>query len=105
VALRRALANLIDNAVRYGGGAEVALSEADGAVVVDVADRGPGIPEADRERVFAPFVRLDESRSRETGGTGLGLAVARTILRGHGGDVTLHDRPGGGLVVRATLPA
>lgn len=104
VALRRALANLIDNAVRYGGGAEVTLGETGGGIAFEVADRGPGIPEADRERVFGPFVRLEESRSRDTGGTGLGLSVARTILRGHGGDVTLHDRPGGGLIVRALLP-
>jgi len=105
VALRRALANLIDNAVRYGGGAEVTLGETGGGVAFEVADRGPGIPEAERERVFAPFVRLEESRSRDTGGTGLGLSVARTILRGHGGDVTLRDRPGGGLIARAILPA
>ncbi len=69
-----------------------------------MADRGPGIPEALREKVFDPFFRVEGSRSRETGGTGLGLAVARNAVRNHGGDITLADRPGGGLVVRVVLP-
>ena len=103
-ALGRALANLIDNAVKYGGEADVAMSDSADEVVVRVADRGPGIPEADREKVFAPFYRLEASRSRDTGGTGLGLALARNIVRGHGGDITLEDRDGGGLVARVTLP-
>jgi signal transduction histidine kinase len=105
VALRRAFANLIDNAVRYGGEAAVTLIDTEGGVEVTVADRGPGIPEDRREDVFAPFFRLEGSRSRETGGTGLGLAVARTIIHGHGGDIALEDRPGGGLIVRVSLPA
>jgi signal transduction histidine kinase len=71
---------------------------------VEVADRGPGIPPASREQVFSPFFRLDSSRSRETGGTGLGLAVARDAVRRHGGDITLHARPCGGLVARVVLP-
>ncbi len=104
IALRRAFANLIENAVKYGGGAEVTLAETGGEVVVTVADRGPGIPEALREKVFDPFFRVEGSRSRETGGTGLGLAVARNAVRHHGGDITLSDRPGGGLVVRVVLP-
>jgi signal transduction histidine kinase len=104
VALGRALANLIDNAVKYGGKAEVALRDGAGDVAIEVADRGPGIPADQRERVFAPFFRLEQSRSRETGGTGLGLALARNIVRGHGGEITLHDREGGGLVVRVVLP-
>jgi signal transduction histidine kinase len=104
VALNRAFANLIDNAVKYGGGAEVGLEERADDVVIIVADRGPGIPAERREQVFAPFFRLEESRSRETGGTGLGLALARTIVRGHGGDITLEDREGGGLVARVVLP-
>ncbi len=103
-ALKRAFANLVDNAVKYGGGAEIGLSTADGLAVVEIADRGPGIPEAEREKVFAPFYRLERSRSRETGGSGLGLAVARSILRGHGGDIALAARPGGGLTARAALP-
>jgi signal transduction histidine kinase len=104
VALRRAFANLIDNAVRYGGEATVTLDDRDDEIAVSVADRGPGIPEAMREKVFTPFFRLEGSRSRETGGTGLGLAVARAVVRRHGGDVTLEDRPGGGLLARVTLP-
>jgi signal transduction histidine kinase len=104
VALRRAFANLIDNAVRYGREATVSLDDQGDEVLVTVADRGPGIPEAMREKVFTPFFRLEGSRSRETGGTGLGLAVARAVVRRHGGDVTLADRPGGGLVARVTLP-
>jgi signal transduction histidine kinase len=103
-ALGRALANLIDNAVKYGGEAKVDLSGGDDEVVILIADRGPGIPEDEREKVFAPFYRMEESRSRETGGTGLGLALARDIVRGHGGDITFEDRDGGGLVARVVLP-
>ena len=72
--------------------------------MIVVEDEGPGIPEAERERVFEPFVRLDESRSAETGGIGLGLAIARSIVRGHGGDIALEDRPEGGLRVKVRLP-
>ncbi len=104
VALRRAFANLIDNAIKYGGEAQVALSETEKAVAVRIDDRGPGIPEDQRERVFAPFYRMERSRSRETGGAGLGLAVARSIVRAHGGDIALDARPGGGLRVTVTLP-
>jgi len=104
VALRRAFANLLDNALRYGEAADVTLSETAGALTVDIADRGPGIPPALREKVFEPFYRIEGSRSRDTGGTGLGLAVARSIVRGHGGEITLTDRDGGGLVVRVELP-
>jgi signal transduction histidine kinase len=105
VALRRAFANLVENAVRYGGTAEVLLTREDGDVVLTVADRGPGIAPELHERVFVPFYRVEGSRSRETGGMGLGLSTARTTVRGHGGDVTLRDREGGGLVVRVVLPA
>jgi signal transduction histidine kinase len=73
-------------------------------VTVEVDDEGPGIPQEDHERVFAPFVRLDASRSRDTGGTGLGLTIARTIARAHGGDVSLANRPDGGLRVTISLP-
>lgn len=105
VAMRRAFANLIGNALKYGGEADVSAAGSEGAVTVEIADRGPGIPAAMREQVFAPFFRLEGSRSRETGGNGLGLSVARSIVRRHGGDITLHDRDGGGLLVRVTLPA
>ena len=104
VALRRAFANLIDNAVRYGGSCRVALEADDSLVTVSVSDRGPGIPEDRREDVFRPFFRLESSRSRETGGTGLGLAVARSIVHRHGGEITLVDREGGGLIVQIVLP-
>jgi signal transduction histidine kinase len=105
VALRRAMANLIDNAVTYGRVAEVGLQGDRVAVRLTIEDRGPGIPAAAREQVFQPFFRLEASRSRATGGTGLGLAVARTVVHRHGGEIILDDRPGGGLVVRVTLPA
>jgi signal transduction histidine kinase len=104
VSLRRALANVIDNAVAYGNEAAVTLADAPGGVAIEVADRGPGIPPEKRETVFEPFYRMEGSRSRETGGTGLGLTLARSIARRHGGDLTLHDRPGGGLVARLFLP-
>lgn len=104
VALRRALANLVDNAVRYGGEAEVGLTAEGGEAVVTVADRGLGIPDELFERVFAPFYRIEASRNRETGGMGLGLSTARTVIRGHGGDIGFVHREGGGLVVRAGLP-
>jgi signal transduction histidine kinase len=104
IALQRALTNLIDNAVKYGGEAEVSLAEADAQVEIAVADQGPGIPLEEQEKVFAPFYRLERSRNRATGGSGLGLAVARSIIRAHGGDITLANRPDGGLVARVGLP-
>ena len=104
MSLRRAFSNLIGNAVKYGGHADVSLIDRGEMVEVTVGDRGPGISEELREKVFTPFFRIEQSRSRETGGTGLGLSVARSILRRHGGDVELEERPGGGLLARATLP-
>ena len=104
VALKRAITNLIDNAVKYGGGARVGLADREGVVRLIIDDDGPGIPEAAFERVFAPFVRLETSRSRATGGTGLGLAVARAAALAHGGAIALANRPGGGLRVTFTLP-
>lgn len=105
IALRRAFTNLIGNAVKYGVEAEVTASAVDDGIVIEIADKGPGIPAEMREQVFAPFFRLEGSRSRETGGNGLGLSVARSIIRRHGGDITLHDRPEGGLLLRVRLPA
>jgi signal transduction histidine kinase len=101
VSLKRALRNMIENAVAYGHRARVALEESADSFAIVIDDDGPGIPEEDRERVFGPFVRLEESRSRETGGIGIGMAIARSILRAHGGDIALANRPEGGL--RATL--
>ncbi|KEA65008.1 Sensor histidine kinase [Marinobacterium lacunae] len=102
--IRRALTNLIENACKYGGQADVALQVCSDRLIVWVRDKGPGIPEADQVRVFDPFVRLETSRSRETGGIGLGLSIARTIAHSHGGDIRLANRPEGGLEVVLELP-
>lgn len=99
--MKRALRNLIENAVKYGDRARVRIARSDGGVVVEIDDEGPGIAADNIERMFEPFTRLDASRSRETGGVGLGLALARAIVSGHGGRLTLANREGGGL--RATL--
>jgi signal transduction histidine kinase len=103
-ALRRALANLMENAAKYGGQARVSLLDRGESLVVRIDDDGPGIPEPDLETVFKPFRRLEGSRSRETGGTGLGLTVARSIVRAHGGEIVLTNRPEGGLRVEVPLP-
>ncbi|MDR3531143.1 MAG: ATP-binding protein [Rhodopila sp.] len=103
-ALRRALTNLIDNAVKYGGSARVAIGAAASAVCIDIDDDGPGIPDAELQRVFEPFHRLEQSRSRETGGTGLGLPIALSIIQVHDGELTLANRPEGGLRARILLP-
>jgi signal transduction histidine kinase len=107
VALKRAIANLVGNALTYGSAARLTLSppEAPGRMLrLVIEDDGPGIPPEQLEAVFQPFRRLEASRNRETGGTGLGLPIARNIFRAHGGDVVLRNRPGGGLSVVATLP-
>lgn len=104
VSLRRALRNVIENAIRYGGGARVAWRRAGDDLVIEVTDDGPGIPADALERVFDPFYRLEESRSLETGGHGLGLSIARSILRAHGGDIRLEIRPEGGTKAIMTLP-
>jgi signal transduction histidine kinase len=101
--LRRAFANLVDNAVAYGERADVVLARLEDRVTVTVRDRGPGLPPGELERVFRPFYRLEASRSRDTGGTGLGLSIARSILRAHGGDVALANADPG-LVATVTLP-
>ncbi len=103
-ALRRALTNLIDNAAKYGERARVELEKIDDQIVVCIDDDGPGIPESECEKVFEPFYRIERSRSRETGGVGLGLSVARTIVRAHGGDIEVVNRPEGGLRLRVNLP-
>jgi signal transduction histidine kinase len=102
--IRRALRNLIENAIAYGQRAEVSMEAQDRAYQIVVDDHGPGIPEADRKRVFEPFVRLEASRSSETGGSGLGLTLVKAIAEGHGGSVLLENRSGGGLRVRLNLP-
>ncbi len=105
MALKRAFANLLENAQAYAGDARVSLAEAHDGVEIVIDDDGPGIPEAERERVFAPFYRIEHSRNRETGGAGLGLAVARSALRAHGGDIALTNRPEGGLRITITVPS
>ena len=105
VGLRRAVRNLVENAVAYGMRARVAIAGRDGPGDIVVEEDGPGIAPQDRERVFEPFVRLEGSRSRDTGGVGLGLAIARSIARAHGGDVLLENRPEGGLRAILRLPA
>ncbi|WP_313139894.1 HAMP domain-containing sensor histidine kinase, partial [Stenotrophomonas sp.] len=102
--LRRALDNLIDNASRYAGAVELRAMQHDDGLQLVVMDRGPGIPAEDRERLQQPFQRSESSRSRATGGTGLGLAVAANAARHHGGSLQLLDREGGGLIARLHLP-
>ena len=107
VAMKRAIANLVGNALAYGSAARLSLSAPETParpLRLAIEDDGPGIPPAELESVFQPFRRLETSRNRETGGTGLGLPIARNIFRAHGGDVVLRNRPGGGLVALATLP-
>jgi signal transduction histidine kinase len=102
--IRRAVRNLVENAVAYGARAEVQIAEsADGYDVV-VEDDGPGIPDNDRLRVFEPFVRLEGSRNAATGGTGLGLTLVKSIVEGHGGAIILENRESGGLRARMHLP-
>jgi signal transduction histidine kinase len=102
--LRRAVRNLIENAIAYGKTADVRLCATPTEYEIKVDDQGPGIPEADHARVFEPFVRLETSRSTETGGTGLGLTLVKAIVEGHGGSVSLENRPEGGLRARLHLP-
>jgi two-component system osmolarity sensor histidine kinase EnvZ len=103
-ALKRCLANLIDNAVAHGDRVRVTIVYDDGAITVCVDDNGPGIPEELYEEAFRPFSRLDETRSRNQKGVGLGLAIARDVARSHGGDVILSQSPLGGLRAALRLP-
>lgn len=101
--LKRAIVNLIQNAIKYGNEARVHLSDQRNAIVITIEDKGPGIPENEQEKVFSPFYRCDHSRSRAIAGTGLGMATARDAIRAHGGEVTLKNRTEGGLRVTITL--
>jgi signal transduction histidine kinase len=103
-ALRRILTNLVDNALKYGERAEVGVRLQDGAVLVEVCDAGPGIPEDQLAAVLQPFYRLEASRNRETGGTGLGLAIAHQLALSLGGALALRNRPEGGLSAGLRLP-
>ncbi len=102
--IRRAFANLVDNAVAYGGNARIDLARTAGGLSVHVDDDGPGLPEAELERVFQPFQRLEASRNRKTGGVGLGLAIARRAFENEGGSARLVNRQGGGLRAEVDLP-
>jgi len=102
-ALKRCFSNLIGNAVKFGSRASVVIDDGD-ALVIRICDDGPGIPEASLEQVFEPFFRLETSRNRDSGGTGLGLTIARDIVQAHSGAVTLRNLPGGGLEATVTLP-
>lgn len=103
--LRRIVGNLVDNALRYGGSAEVSIGRAGHGAWLCVSDHGPGIPEQELERVLSPFHRLESSRSRETGGTGLGLAIAAQLAQSLGGNIELRNRQEGGLSAWVHLPA
>lgn len=104
--LARILANLLQNAVRYGEGREVTVEyeRTPAACIITVLDRGPGIPDAEREAVFRPFYRLETSRGSSTGGSGLGLAIARQLAQFHGWELALDSRPGGGTEARIEIP-
>lgn len=106
-ALRRAVLNLVENAIKYtppGGKVELALTTGDGMAVITVSDTGIGLDPADADRIFEPFVRLDAARARDTGGAGLGLAIARSIAAAHGGTLTVESRPGAGSRFVLRLP-
>jgi signal transduction histidine kinase len=102
--IRRAVRNLVENAVAYGSRADVQINDSAAGYEIVVEDEGPGIAEDDRQRVFEPFVRLESSRNSATGGTGLGLTLVKAIAEDHGGSIALENREHGGLRVRMTLP-
>ena len=103
-AMRRCVTNLVENALRYGSRAQLSASQHDDMVEIAVDDDGPGIPPDRREEAFRPFHRLDSGRTLAKGGVGLGLAIARDIARGHGGDITLGESELGGLRAVVRLP-
>lgn len=102
--IKRVIVNLLENAVKYGERPRIVLSRNDCSICIEVSDEGPGIPEESLQRVFDPFFRLETSRNRETGGVGLGLSAARAIVREQGGELTLSNRRGSGLVAKVELP-
>lgn len=105
LALKRSFMNLVGNALKYGDAARMTLQTRPGLATITIDDDGPGLPPDELERIFEPFYRVEDSRNRETGGTGLGLPIARNILRAHGGDVVLVNRPGAGARAVVTFPA
>ena len=105
LSIKRAFGNLVSNALEYGATVEVAIQDADDdGLWIEISDDGPGIPIDQRQQVFEPFFRLEESRNRDTGGIGLGMAIARTAIRAHGGEIYLEDASQGGLLARIYLP-
>ncbi len=105
IALKRALTNLIDNAVKYGGVARVRVEDRPDAVEITIEDDGPGIPQDQLDQIFMPFYRIDGSRTSNSGGVGLGLSIAQAIIHGHGGTIHPQNRSDGGLRVRVSLPS
>jgi signal transduction histidine kinase len=103
-ALRRAIINLIDNAVKYGGSAHATLTATSETAEIRIDDTGPGIPKNELPRVTQPFYRLEDSRNRHTGGMGLGLAIASSVIEAHGGELRLANRETGGLSASIVLP-
>jgi two-component system osmolarity sensor histidine kinase EnvZ len=103
VAFRRAVANLTDNAVRYGGSARIVVSRTADQVIIDICDNGPGLPETEIDRMMAPFERMEPSRGRQGGGSGLGLAIVKQLVESHGGEFSLFNRPEGGACARVRL--
>jgi len=104
VALRRCVTNLVQNAVTYGKKAHLSLRQSEKIITLTIRDEGPGIPQAQLDAVFGSFVRIEQSRNRQTGGLGLGLTIARNIARGAGGEISLSNHPGGGLQTELRLP-
>ncbi|UVK51028.1 HAMP domain-containing protein [Mesorhizobium sp. AR02] len=104
VALKRCVTNLVQNAVTYGKKAHLSLHRSDGTITLTIRDEGPGIPQAQIDAVFGSFVRLEQSRNRQTGGLGLGLTIARNIARAAGGEIRLSNHPDGGLLTELRLP-
>ncbi|MFV2058472.1 MAG: ATP-binding protein [Thiohalomonadales bacterium] len=104
VALKRALTNIIENALRYGNCAHIQLAADTQQITITISDQGPGIPENEQHKVFMPFYRIEKSRNKKTGGTGLGLTVAKTVISAHGGEITLNNTEGSGLKVSISLP-
>jgi len=103
-ALKSLLVNLTSNALKYGGNADLNLRIEEGMAIIEIGDDGPGMTADDLGQAFEPFFRAERSRSRDTGGIGLGLASVRAVARAHGGEATLANRPEGGLIARVTLP-
>ena len=98
------MANLVSTATRHGEHVAITAAKKGNSIEITIDDDGPGIPEDRRQEVFRPFQRLDSSRNPETGGVGLGLTIARDVIHGHGGSITLDDSPTGGLRARLSLP-